>query len=96
NNPKNTLLSHVVALTLSVAFDALDEDFGESTTNLADAVVTSGDFEGWTVAQVLAEGEQILGGCPSDYSASELTEVLSAINETYVDGTTNTGFLQNQ
>jgi hypothetical protein len=95
NNPKNVLAGHVVALTLSVTFDAWDEDFGESSTGLDDAVVTQGDFSGWTVAQVLAEAEKVLGGCDSNYSASALTEVLSAINESFVDGTTNTGFLMN-
>lgn len=95
NNPKNVLAGHVVALTLSVTFDGWDEDFGESSTNLDDAVVTEGDFAGWTVAQVLAEAEKVLGGCDSEYSASALTEVLSAINESFVDGTTDTGFLMN-
>jgi hypothetical protein len=95
NNPKNTLLSHVVALRLSVTFDIADEDFGDSNTQLEDAVVTSGEFEGWTVAAVLAEAEKVLGGCASDYSASEVLEAISAINESFVDGTTDTGFLEN-
>jgi hypothetical protein len=95
NNPKNVLAGHIVALTLSVGFDDWDEAFGESNTSLANAVVTTGAFEGWTVAQVLAEAENILGGCDSSYSASAITEVLSAINESFTDGTTNTGFLMN-
>lgn len=95
NNPKNTLAGHVIALKLSVTFDAWDEDFGASSTHLANAVVTSGDFMGWTVAQVLAEAEKVLGGCASSYSAAQMTTVLTAINECYVDGTTNTGFLEN-
>jgi hypothetical protein len=96
NNPKNTLAMHVVALKLSVTFDAFDEDFGASSTKLANAVVTSGDFKGWTVAQVLAEAEKVLGGCASSYTPSQMTTVLTAINSAYDDGTTNTGFLENQ
>jgi hypothetical protein len=96
NNPKNVLSSHVVALKLSVTFDLWDEDFGESNTNLANAVVTQGQFEGWTVSAILAEAEKVLGGCSSPYSAAELTEVLSAINESNVDGTSSNGFLKNQ
>jgi hypothetical protein len=94
--PGNILAGHVVALKLSVTFDAYDEDFGEASSDLADAVVTSGPFAGWTVAQVLAEGEKVLGGCDSEYDASELTDVLSSINESFVDGTTDTGFLDVQ
>jgi hypothetical protein len=96
NNPKNVLASHVIALTLSTAFDSWDEDFGESNTNLSNALITTGTFEGWTVGDVLAEAEKVLGGCGSSYSAAQLTEVLTAINECYVDGTSNTGFLKNQ
>ena len=94
-NPKNTLASHVIALTLSTTFDQWDEDFGESNTNLVNAVVTSGDFAGWTVGDVLSEANKILGGCDSDYSASQIQDVISKINECFVDGTTNTGFLEN-
>lgn len=95
SNPKTVLAGHVVALKLSVTFDAWDADFGDSNTELADAVVVSGDFAGWTVAEVLAEAEKVLGGCASDYSASALVNVLSSINENFVDGTTNNGFLMN-
>jgi hypothetical protein len=96
SNPKNTLASHVTALTLSTGFDLWDENFGESTSHLINSKITTGTFAGWTVSQVLAEANKVLGGCASTYTASQLTEVLSAINECYVDGTTNTGFLQNQ
>jgi hypothetical protein len=95
NNPKNVLAGQVVALTLSVAFDLWDEDFGESNTNLADATITTGTFEGWTVAEVLMEAENFLGGCGSTYTASQLNEVLTKINESFNDGTTDTGFLEN-
>lgn len=94
--PGNSLAHHVVALKLSVTFDAVDPDFGEANSALADAVVTSGDFAGWTVAQVLAEAEKVLGGCDSEYDASDLSDVVGLINESFVDGTTDTGFLDVQ
>lgn len=94
--PGNSLAHHVVALKLSVTFDAHDPDFGEANSALADAVVTTGDFAGWTVAQVLAEAEKVLGGCESEYEPSELTEVLEKINEAFTDGTTDSGFLDVQ
>jgi hypothetical protein len=58
--------------------------------------VTSGTFMGWTVAEVLAEAEKVLGGCESEYDASEMNEVVSAINEAFVDGTEDSGFLDVQ
>jgi hypothetical protein len=81
--PGNTLAGQVVAATLSVGFDAYDADFGEADSSLADAVVTSGTFMGWTVAEVLAEAEKVLGGCESEYDA-------------FVDGTEDSGFLDVQ
>jgi hypothetical protein len=95
NNPKNVLAMHVVALTLSVTFDLWDEDFGESNTNLVNATITTGTFEGWTVGEVLEEAEKVLGGCASDYSAAQMTEVLTAINESYIDGNKTSDFLEN-
>jgi hypothetical protein len=94
--PGNTLAGQVVALTLSVTFDAYDADFGEASSSLADAVVTTGDFAGWTVAQVLEEAEKILGGCESDYEADEINEVVSSINEAFIDGIEDSGFLDVQ
>jgi hypothetical protein len=92
----NTLAGQVVALKLSVTFDLQDEDFGEADSHLEDAVITSGTFEGWTVGEVLAEAERVLGGCESIYTASEISDVVAQINESFVDGTTDTGFLDVQ
>ena len=83
----NTLGSHVVSLTLSVTFDAYDADFGGADNNLGDLVFAAGSgFEGLTVAEVLAEANTVLGGGASVYSASELTDILSKVNESFVDG----------
>ena len=59
---------HLVALTLSVEFDANDPDFGEADGLLGELIYNSGPFEGWTINEVLAEANQVFGGCSSDYS----------------------------
>jgi hypothetical protein len=89
----NTLASHVVALSLSAGFDAYSPDFGFDDFLLADAIIQSGEFLGWTVADVLELGNSVLGGCPTEYNASTLTDVISQINENYVDGEMDNGFL---
>ena len=83
----NTLAGQTVALTLSVGFDYCDPNFGASLNNLADLTVAVGPFAGWTVADVLTEANLVLGGCASNYSASELNEALTGINENFVNGT---------
>lgn len=87
------LLGQVTALTLSVNFDLADPNFGASNVNLKDLVVVSGPFAGKTVAFVLAEANKILGGAASAYTVSQVNEAVSAINENFVDGTINNGYL---
>jgi hypothetical protein len=80
---KNTLAGQVVALKLNTTFDAFDEDFSESGADLGDAVITTGTFAGWTVDELLAEAERALGGCGSQYTFSQLTDALTAVNESF-------------
>ena len=89
-----TLAGQAVALTLSIEFDLYDSNFGASSYNLKDLLVGSGDFLGWTVEQVLAEANRFLAGLGSTYSATQLNDVLNSINENFVDGNTNKGFLR--
>ncbi len=86
NNLKNVLAGQTVALKLTVLFDRYDPSFSGSTTDLGDLTVVSGTFGGFTVDQVLAEAELILGGCASNFSASEVNDALSSINENFVEG----------
>jgi hypothetical protein len=84
---KNSFASHVVALTLSVEFDAHDEEFSRSTANLGELTFMEGSgFYGLTVQDVLDEANWVLGGGGSDYTLDELHTVVSMINEYYVDG----------
>lgn len=82
----------VTALSLSVGFDLAFEGFGASSTNLNSLYVASGTFAGWTVGEVLAEANKAIGGC-SQYSITELYDVVSSINENFAEGTTDNGFL---
>ena len=92
-NYGNVLAAQLVTAKLNVGFDAYDPTFGESSTLLADAYLTSGMFAGWTVGQVIMAADDRIGGCPSLYSPSQLNAALSAINENYVDATTDNGFI---
>ncbi|MFA1773773.1 T9SS type A sorting domain-containing protein [Rufibacter glacialis] len=83
----------MVALTLSVGFDNNDENFGASDVALQDMVITTGAFQGKTVAFVLAEANKALAGCPTSYSLSQLHEALTLINESFVDGVGSSSFI---
>lgn len=89
----NVLAGQLVALRLSVSFDELDSNFSESDVNLGNMIVSTGEFQGWTVYEIIEEANNFIGACSNNYTASQLNEVLSSINENYVDGTMNGGFL---
>lgn len=96
-DPTNTgsvLTGQIVALTLSVTFDQCDPNFGGSSTALGDLVIASGTFQGWTVNQLLTEANRVYGGCASIYSASQINNALSSINQNFVDGTMAGNFLE--
>jgi len=63
---------------------------------LGGLVVTAGAFAGQTVNQVIATGDHVLGGgaLPSGVSMGQLNDTLTKINENFVEGTTDKGFLQ--
>ncbi len=93
SNYSNVLAGQLVALTLSIGFDENDADFSGSDINLGDLLINSGPFIGFTVYELIEEANQFIGGCPSEYFAIELNEVLTSINENFDDGISDNGFL---
>lgn len=92
----NVLAGQLVSLTISVGFDAAIPNFSSSSTPLSSLVITSGTFTGWTVAQLLAEANKVLGGCPSIYTASQINTALDMINNNFDNGTVAGGYLSCQ
>lgn len=90
----NVLVGHLVAITLATGFDVFDADFGEAGITLGSMVIGSGTFEGWTVNQFLAEANKVLGGCSTAYTIQQVLTTATAINENYVDGKVDLGFLE--
>ena len=84
---KNVLVGHVVALSLSLGFDEFDEDFGEADGYLKNLVIADGHgFDGMSVEAILDEANIVLGGGSSSYYPSQINEIVTKINEYFVDG----------
>jgi hypothetical protein len=84
----------VLALRLSVDFS----NAGVTTSGLSALKIAPGKpMAGTTVAQVLAWANILLGGettgVPAGVTIASLNPVVTSINENFVDGTTNKGFL---
>jgi hypothetical protein len=92
-NYNNVLAGQIVALTLNVKFDAYDANFGSSATLLGNQVIVGGTFAGWTVNQFLDTANKVLGGCASQYTPGAINSAASSINQNYVDGTSDNGYL---
>ena len=90
---KNVLVGHLIALSLSSGFDMYDPGFGASTTHLSDMIIGSGTFAGMTVGAFIDIANNVIGGCSNDYSIQDVLATATAINESYVDGTTTGSFL---
>lgn len=91
----NNLAAQTIALTLNLYFDLYDPDFGSSSNNLAELVVIdpASPCFGMTVTEVMNEANNVLAGCPSTFSASDIADCAAAINENYIDGEQDNGFL---
>lgn len=85
------LAGQVVAMTLNVKFS----EAGKLGSGLGGLTITSGDYEGYTVDQLLTVAWQVLGGNLSglEGSISGLNDACTAVNENYNDGADN-GFLE--
>jgi len=87
------LAGQVTALAISIQFDYAIDDFGASETNLGELIVAMGELEGWTVDEVLEEANLVLGGGGST-EIPVIHPVVTAINENFVDGEINNGYLE--
>ena len=94
NQLKNNAAGQVLTLSLSVGFDDADPNFAPSGTALRDMIIASGPHAGMTVGDFLALANSVLGSAAS--TATQVSNVQStagSINENFVDGTTDNGYL---
>ncbi len=84
----------VLALALNIGIDRSDANFASSNLLLADQVVVSGPFAGWTVQRVFEEASRYLGGCGSSFTGAQLKSAVTSINGNYSgNGNGNGGYL---
>lgn len=88
------LAGQITALQLNVSFS----DAGITRSGLGDLTITTGPFTGVSVNDLLSIGRAVLGGnasaLPPGVTISQLNDAASAVNENFVDGTTDRGYLR--
>jgi len=94
NDYDNVLAGQLVALTLNVEFDRVFPSFGTSDYMLADLLITSGPFMGWSVGQLLDAANEKIGGCGvQGYTFSQFNQAVSLVNRSYDNGISSNTFL---
>jgi hypothetical protein len=94
NQLKNNAAGQVLTLSLSVGFDDADPNFSSSATALRDYVIASGPYAGITVGAFLVIANNVLGTAASTATqVSNVQGTAASINENFVDGTTDNGYL---
>lgn len=91
--PTNELAGQIIALKLNVDYS----NAALLKAGLASQTLLKSDLKGWTVAQVLAVAQEVLGGdrsnLPSNVTLTELKDICKSINANYQDGTKDNHYL---
>lgn len=92
------LATQILALSISIAMDAQLSDFGAADGSLSCLIIQSDDprfipFNGMSVIEVLQLANDVLGGCSSGFSFSEMNAIIEALNQNFHGGDTDNGLL---
>jgi hypothetical protein len=85
-NLDNVLAGELLTLHLAMRMDTKVPSFSNQALPLSEFQVNKGAFEGWTLDELYGEGNSVLGACTSNYTATQLAEVLHEINKCFVKG----------
>lgn len=90
---RGVLSSQVLAIALAVGFDNSDPNFSASSASFSSLTINSGTFAGMSVANFLQLANDVLGGCSTQYTPSQINAAATAINENFDNGTVDNGYL---
>jgi hypothetical protein len=102
-----TLGAQVLTLLINVEADKADAGFGGADGLLSTLKIDIDEddilahpewaalteWNGKTVAEILAIAQKVLGGCPEHHTPAEVNAIVTAINENFDNGTVDNGLL---
>ncbi len=83
---KNSFVSELAALIMTIEFDSKIEDFAASPHRLGDCKILSGIFAGMKVDQLIALCNRAVSGENVGYPVRALFRMVSVVNHSYVPG----------
>jgi len=97
SSPAGVFAKQVVALALNIGFGDSGVPTSPPFSNIRGLVLLSGPFAGWTVDQIFALANTVLGGntgaLPGGTTVSDLNDAVNMINNNFVNGTGGLGWL---
>jgi hypothetical protein len=97
SSPAGVFAKQLVALALNIGFGDAAVPSSPPFSDIGGLFLMSGPFGGWTVDQVFALANTVIGGntaaLPPGTSVSDLNDAVDGINNNFVNGTVSQGWL---
>ena len=82
----NALVSHLLTAKINVAFDLANPDMGASEYPASALILNEQSLEGYSVAEIIAIGDDVLGGCSSAFTPNQVRKALRTYNRNFDNG----------
>ncbi|MCH1581613.1 MAG: T9SS type A sorting domain-containing protein [Flavobacteriales bacterium] len=82
----NALVTHLLVAKLNVAFDAADANYSSSDILLSELTRSAGPLAGYTVAEIIALGDEVLGDCSDEFTPNQMRKALRDLNQNFENG----------
>ena len=82
----NALVSHLLTAKINVAFDLANPDMGASEYPASALILNAQSLEGYSVAEIIAIGDDVLGGCSSAFTPNQVRKALRTYNRNFDNG----------
>ena len=82
----NAFVSHLLTAKINVAFDAANAAYSASDFPVTGLIRTSGPLAGYSLGEIIALGDQVLGGCSSEFTPNQLRKALRDYNRNFDNG----------
>ena len=82
----NAFVSHLLTAKINVAFDAADAAYSASDFPATGLIRTSGALSGFTLGEIIALSDEVLGGCSSEFTPNQLRKALRDYNQNFDNG----------
>ena len=79
----NAFVTHLIVAKLNVGFDAADPTYSTSDVPMSQLIRNSGALSGYTMAEIIAFGDEVIGGCSSDFTPNQLRKALRDLNQNF-------------